>query len=182
MSMDKLRAELVEAMQRHTVEAVDAQRRIDAAQTHLSVVQAKISTLNDVLGSLDELAEAEPGGLSPANLGIADRPFGTGRAPRRDVQGTIKQAVRDYMEAKGLGPTLNDVVIGAGILLGSDITESATRRALDGLIAKGEMRTHDGRYATGEPIITVSPGAGGGSTGVTVAEGEYTAITPHAAK
>jgi hypothetical protein len=39
------------------------------------------------------------------------------------------------------------VVIGAGILLGSDISESATRRALDGLIAKGEMAEHDGRYA-----------------------------------
>jgi hypothetical protein len=181
MSMDKLRAELVEAMQRHIVEVADAQRRIDAAQAHLSVVQAKISTLNDVLGSLDELAEAEPAGLSPANLGIADRPFGTGRAPRRDVQGTIKQAVRDYMEAKGIGPTLNDVVIGAGILLGSAITESATRRALDGLIAKGEMRAYDGRYATGGAII--SAGSGGGTTGVTVsAEGEHTSISaPYAA-
>ena len=143
MSMHKLRAEIVEAMR------VAVQQR-DAARQELSIAETRVQTLTEVLGTMDELAETETPFDQPSS---PERPFGTGRAPRRDVQGCIKQAIRDYMEAKGLGPKLEDVVIGAGILLGSDISESATRRALDGLIAKGELATHDGRYApVGYPL------------------------------
>jgi hypothetical protein len=140
MSMERLRAEIEAALD-------NARQLRDSARQELSITETRVQTLIEVLGSMDEIADAEPRPPATSIVSLAERPFGTGRAPRRDVQGCIKQAVRDYMEAKGLGPRLDDVVIGAGILLGSDITESATRRALDGLIAKGEMHQHDNRYA-----------------------------------
>lgn len=120
---------------------VEIEAAISRVERERDLLDARILAYRDVLGMMEEMeAEAEP----PPT---PERPFGTGRAPRRDVQGVIKQAVADYMEAKGLGPRLDDVVIGAGILLGADLTQSATKRALDGLIARGEMRLHDGRYA-----------------------------------
>lgn len=137
---NQLRDEIQVAMARYSTEAAELRLR-------LAVLDGKIATLVDVLGTIDELAE----GAEPPP--VPERAFGTGRAPRRDVQGCIKQAITTHIEARGIGPTLADVVHGARILLDCEITESATRRALDGLITKGELHEHDNRYAPGRRSV-----------------------------
>lgn len=116
--------------------------RIAEEYAAANAASGRAKVLEGVLDKLEAIAAESP--TPDAAPAAASQ-----RAPRRDIKGTVLQAVRDYMEAKGLGPRLEDVQIGAGILLGSDLTESTTRRALDALIANGQMRLHDNRYATG---------------------------------